>query len=357
MKSIITNEIVSSGGWISFERFMHLALYTPQIGYYASDSPKLGLMPESGSDFVTAPELSPVFGHVLAAQVKEALENTQCSEIWEFGAGSGALAEQVLDRLNALGVAIKNYTIVDVSTALRQRQKERLARFGDIVRWESSLPEKMQGVVLGNEVLDAMPVQLLARIGGEWHERGVAVRNSEFIWEDRPTSARPPLDVAGEHDYITEIHPQAEAFIRTLGEHLERGAVFFIDYGFGEREFYHPQRDMGTLACHRLHRMDDKPLEDVGSKDITAHINFTGIALSAQEAGLELLGYTSQGNFLLNCGLPQEMEHLDLPRRAMASKLLMEHEMGELFKVIGFVKGAQAWAALCFSHGERSRSL
>ena len=354
---VIAQAIAQAGGWLGFESFMQLALYAPGLGYYANDSTKLGLMPSSGSDFVTAPELSPVFGQLLAAQVQEALAHTQTSSIWEFGAGSGALAEQVLDALAAQSVQLDSYHIVDISGSLRQRQQERLARFGNLVRWESRLPSAIQGVVLGNEVLDAMPVQLLARVNGQWQERGVALQDGQLVWQDRPTSARPPLEVESDHDYLTEIHPQAEAFIHTLGQHLERGAAFFIDYGFGESEYYHPQRHMGTLACHRLHQMDDRPLEDVGSKDITAHINFTGIAVAAQDAGFELLGYTSQGHFLLNCGLPEKLATLGLAQRSMASKLVMEHEMGELFKVLGMVKGATPWPALGFLQGDRLHRL
>ncbi len=353
----IEQAIAQAGGWLGFDRFMHLALYAPGLGYYANASVKLGQMPASGSDFVTAPELSPVFGQLLAAQVAEALQHTATYEVWEFGAGSGALAEQLIASLQAQGAETQRYTIVDVSGSLRARQQERLARFGDLVHWADQLPPAMQGVVVGNEVLDAMPVQLLARTGGAWHERGVALDDGRLVWRDRPTPLRPPLDIAGEHDYVTEIHAQGEAFIRTLGAHLERGAAFFIDYGFGEDEYYHPQRHMGTLVCHRLHQMDDDPLTDVGSKDITAHVNFTGSAVAAQDAGFDILGYTSQGHFLLNCGFAQKAEQLALAQRPLAGKLVLEHEMGELFKVLGLVKGAAPWPALGFSHGDRTHRL
>ena len=353
----IEQAIAQAGGWLGFDRFMHLALYTPGLGYYANTSVKLGQMPASGSDFVTAPELSPVFGQLLAAQVAEALQHTATQQVWEFGAGSGALAEQLITRLQAQGADMQRYTIVDVSGSLRARQQERLARFGDLVHWADQLPPAMQGVVVGNEVLDAMPVHLLARTGGVWHERGVALDDGRLVWRDRPTPLRPPLDIAGKHDYVTEIHAQGEAFIRTLGAHLERGAAFFIDYGFGEDEYYHPQRHMGTLVCHRLHQMDDDPLADVGSKDITAHVNFTGSAVAAQDAGFDILGYTSQGHFLLNCGFAQKAEQLALAQRPLAGKLVLEHEMGELFKVLGLVKGAAPWDALGFSHGDRTHRL
>ncbi|WP_241209550.1 class I SAM-dependent methyltransferase, partial [Melaminivora alkalimesophila] len=284
---------------------MQQALYAHGLGYYAHGSRKFGTMPASGSDFVTAPELGPVFGQTLAVQLREALEATGTHELWEFGAGSGALAEQLL---GALGERVRRYTIVDLSGSLRARQQERLAAWGTRVQWADRLPEAIEGVVVGNEVLDAMPVQLLLRRGGIWHERGVALdAGGAFVWADRPTELRPPVEVVGEHDYLTEIHPQAEGFVRTLAAHLRRGAVFLIDYGFPDAEYYHPQRDMGTLVCHRAHRVDSDPLAEVGTKDITAHVNFTGIALAAQEAGLQVLGYTTQARFLFNCGLLQRL--------------------------------------------------
>ena len=347
--------IQAAGGRIGFDEFMAQALYTPGLGYYANDLRKLGLMPGSGSDFVTAPEITPLFGRTLAVQVAQALEQTQTNEIWEFGAGSGALALQLLQ---ALGEQVERYTIVDLSGALRARQQQTLQQFGDKVRWVSELPAAMQGVVVGNEVLDAMPVKLLARVEGIWFERFVAfdVASQRFHWVDQPTDLRPPVEIEGPHDYLTEIHPQAEAFIRTLADHLVRGAAFFFDYGFPEAEYYHPQRHMGTVMCHRAHQSDTDPLSDVGLKDITAHVNFTGIALAAQEAGLEVLGYSSQARFLINCGLPALMEQASLPERTHAGKLIMEHEMGELFKVIGLCKG-EPWDAIGFAAGDRTHTL
>lgn len=375
----IAQQIALQGGWVGFDRFMHWALYTPSLGYYANESAKFGMLPASGSDFVTAPELTPLFGRTLAVQVAEALERTQTHTVWEFGAGSGALALQLLE---ALGDAVHSYTIVDVSGSLRVRQQALLAAYAHKVRWLDALPDSFEGVVVGNEVLDAMPVKLLVRTavghaqtegrvllveevnppGGAWLERGVVVRQDEasqvvdFAWADRPTEAKPPLDVLGEHDYLTEIHPQAEAFIRTLGDRLHRGAVLLIDYGFDEAEYYHPQRHMGTVMCHQAHRSDDNPLADVGLKDITAHVNFTGIAVAAQEAGLDILGYASQGRFLINCGIVQSMQTLPLAERAQAAKLILEHEMGELFKVLALVKG-QAWPAVGFAQGDRTHKL
>ncbi|MDD2729253.1 SAM-dependent methyltransferase [Malikia sp.] len=338
---------------------MALALYQPGLGYYANDSVKFGALPGGGSDFVTAPELSRWFGRTLGCQVAQALAATGCSEVWEFGAGSGALARQILTQLDAMGHGEVRYRIVDLSGTLRARQQQALAAFGDRVRWVDRLPQQLEGVIVGNEVLDAMPVQLLQRRGGTWFERGVALRDGAFAWEDRPTALRPPFEIEGPHDYLTEIHPQAEAFVRTLAERWTRGAAFFIDYGFPESEYYHPQRHMGTLVCHRSHQVDHDPLVEVGRKDITAHVNFTGIALAAQDAGLPVLGYTSQGRFLINAGLIELAGELPVAERANLAKLVNEHEMGELFKVLAFAPAASAegWVPLGFTAGDRTHTL
>jgi SAM-dependent MidA family methyltransferase len=285
--------------------------------------------------------------------VVQALEATGTDEVWEFGAGTGALALQLLD---ALGDRVRRYTIVDLSESLKDRQRSALAAHADKVQWATELPAQLRGVVVGNEVLDAMPVKLLVRTSGVWHERGVAWHADGFAWADRPTALRPPTESEGEHDYLTEIHAQGEAFVRTLADRLTHGAAFLLDYGFPEGEYYHPQRHMGTVMCHRAHQSDDNPLLDVGLKDITAHVNFTGVALAAQDAGLEVLGYTNQAHFLLNCGLAQAMETAPLPDRVAAQKLIMEHEMGEFFKVIGLAAGAP-WNALGFARGDKTHTL
>jgi SAM-dependent MidA family methyltransferase len=336
---------------------MALALYAPGLGYYANTSRKFGTLPSSGSDFVTAPELSPLFGRALARQVGQALQACGSGEVWEFGAGSGALAAQLLE---TLGDAVQAYTIVDLSGSLRERQRERLAAHASKLRWVDVLPETMQGVIVGNEVLDAMPVQLLHFDGRQWLERGVVLAGETLAFGDRPTALRPPVD-EGELDtfapgYITEIHPQAEAFIATLADRLTRGAAFFIDYGFPAAEYYHPQRNGGTLMCHRAHQADADPLADVGEKDITAHVNFSAIALAGQDAGFDVLGYTTQAHFLMNCGLLDLLQGADLRSTANAQKLLTEHEMGELFKVIGFAKGC-AFDAIGFAAGDRTHTL
>ena len=378
LPALIAREIRAAGGWLPFERFMHLALYAPGLGYYARAARQFGQLPRSGSDFVTAPELSPLFARALAVQVADSLAATDTDEVWEFGAGSGALAAGLIEALDALGQPLARYTIVDVSGALRARQRQRLAAHGARVAWADALPPALRGVVVGNEVLDAMPVTLLARQGGQWHERGVIVDESNqaptpdrpapaaikteairFAWADRPTVLRPPVEVDGAHDYLTELHPQAHAFVATVAEALRRGgagAAYFIDYGFPEAEYYHPQRSGGTLVCHRAHRVDDDPLADVGDKDITAHVNFTGVALAAQDAGLDVLGYTSQGRFLLNRGIARALAEADLPTRANAMKLLDEHEMGELFKVIGLATPGHP-PARGFAQGDRTHRL
>ena len=378
LSALICSIMARQGGWLPFDRFMALALYAPGLGYYARGNRQFGMLPSSGSDFVTAPELSPLFGQALARQVAQALDGSGTDEVWEFGAGSGVLARELLD---TLGTRVKRYTIVDVSGALRERQREVLRLHLDRVRWIDEWPETLQGVVVGNEVLDAMPVQLLHFDGQHWHERGVALREAggdsahaapPWAWADRRTDLRPPVEdvlsvEAGSGAmFTTEIHPQAEAFIATLAERLHRGAAFFIDYGFPAAEYYHPQRSGGTLMCHRAHQADTDPLADVGAKDITAHVNFTGIAMAAQSAGLQVLGYTSQARFLMNCGLLDLLQGADAftvdtaSTIANAQKLLTEHEMGELFKVIGFAKQCDAaftTAPIGFTHGDRTHTL
>jgi SAM-dependent MidA family methyltransferase len=355
---LIRRAIDTAGGWLPFDRFMALALYAPGLGYYAHGSRQFGTLPAKGSDFVTAPELSPLFGAALAHQLRQALQATATDEIWEFGAGSGALALQLLQ---ALGECVRRYTIVDLSGALRARQRELLAPFGQRVRWLDALPDSMHGVVVGNEVLDAMPVQRLHWNGSAWFERGVAAAAEGLAFADRPTGLRPPVQAAFVPGTTVEIHPQAEAFVRTLADRLQRGAAFFIDYGFPDLEYYLPERVDGTLMCHRAHRADSDPLIAIGEKDITAHVNFSAIALAAQEAGFEVLGYTSQAHFLLNCGFAALMDEArrrgDWPALAAAHKLIAEHEMGELFKVIGLLRGAPAFDAVGFAEGDRSHRL
>lgn len=345
--------IDQGGGWLPFDRFMAIALYEPGLGYYSRGSRQLGHWPASGSDFVTAPELSPLFGQALAAQVLQGLDAAGVDEVFEFGAGSGALAAQLL---GALGEQVRRYTIVDVSGALRERQAHTLAPWAPRVRWLDQWPEAMHGVVLGNEVLDAMPVKLLHWQGKTWLERGVALHKDQLVFADQATALQPPVPGPFVAGTVTEIHLQARAFISSLAERLSRGLALFIDYGFPEAEYYHPQRLGGTLMCHRAHQADGNPLVDVGDKDITAHVNFSAIALTAQDAGLDVLGYTSQAHFLINCGLPDLMQTADVRTRANAARLIHEHEMGELFKVLALGRGL-ALDPLGFSAGDRLHTL
>jgi SAM-dependent MidA family methyltransferase len=344
--------IEEAGGWIGFERFMAEALYAPGLGYYARSDRQFGAFPESGSDFTTAPEMTPLFGRALARQVAQAMEACGVDEVWEFGAGSGALALQLL---GALGDRVSRYTIVDLSGALRARQQATLAAFANRVQWADRIPDAMNGVVVGNEVLDAMPVALLHWDGERWRERGVVRRAEAFAFEDRDTPMRPPIDSAFTPGTTVEIHRHARAFVATLAGRLARGAAFFVDYGFPEHEYYHPQRTGGTVMCHRAHRADTDALSDVGAKDITAHVDFTGIALAAQDAGMAVLGYTSQARFLMNCGVLELAAGADARELSAVHKLLGEHEMGELFKAIGFA--TQPFDALGFRDGDRSHRL
>ena len=375
LAELIAHEIRERGGWMGFERFMELALYAPGLGYYSGGRRVLGQRPQDGSDFVTAPELTPLFGEVLARQVLQALDATGTDEVWEFGAGTGALAEQLLGEL---GDRIQRYVIVDLSGSLRDRQHQRLIKAHPSlvhkVIWADSLPEAMSGVIVGNEVLDAMPVRLLSWDGARWQERGVALApqgdtpHPTFAWADRPApeGVRPPTehpDSAYPPGTVTETHAQAEAFVSTLAQRMTRGAAFFLDYGFPEHEYHLPQRHGGTLMCHHAHTADADPLAMVGDKDITAHVNFTGIALAGQDAGWEVLGYCSQGRFLSNCGLGEALARTgqasnaaDIQSRVALQMLVAEHEMGELFKVIGFVKGPW-FEAIGFAHGDRTHTL
>ena len=389
LADLIAHEIRERGGWMRFERFMELALYAPGLGYYSGGRRVIGTGPQDGSDFVTAPELTPLFGQVVATQLRQALDATGTNEIWEFGAGTGALAEQLLGEL---GERISRYTIVDLSGTLRDRQHQRLQKehpsLVHKVVWADSLPDALEGVIVGNEVLDAMPVHLMSWDGERWLERGVGLAGPEaapetapdaapdaaadtsprFVWLDRPApeGVRPPTERA-DSEYVpgtvTETHGQAEAFVATLAERMTRGAAFFLDYGFPEGEYYHPQRTGGTLMCHHLHQSDPDPLVKVGEKDITSHVNFTGIALAGQEAGWEVLGYASQGRFLTNCGLGEALARTgeastaeQFKARGAMQMLLAEHEMGELFKVIGFATPGHP-PARGFAAGDRLHRL
>ena len=264
----IRAELEAAGGWLPFDRYMERALYAPGLGYYSGGARKFGLRGDDGSDFVTAPELSPLFAATLARPLAEALEASGTRDLMEFGAGTGKLAAGLLNALDALGVEFDSYSIVDLSGELRERQRETIEAAAPAlaakVRWLDALPEQFEGVVIGNEVLDAMPVRLFAFTDGAWHERGVMWRDEAFAFDDRPVSAAADIALLAEietagDDYVTETHDAARAFTRTICTMLARGAAFFIDYGFPRHEYYHAQRAQGTLMCHYRHRAHGDP--------------------------------------------------------------------------------------------------
>ena len=361
----ITAEIASGGGWLSFERYMALALYAPGLGYYMAGARKLG----RDGDFVTAPEISRLFGRALARQVGDLIA-AGLSDILEIGAGSGALAADLLLELERLDRLPPRYLILELSPDLRQRSRDTLAARAphllERVAWLNALPTAFTGVVIGNEVLDAMPAHVLVRAGGSAQELGVAVASGAFTWAGRPASpelAALALSRFPAESYRSEVQLVACGFVRTLGRLLERGVALFFDYGFPRAEYYHPQRAAGTLMCHYRHRAHDDPFYLPGLQDITTHIDFSAIAEAGGEAGLKLLGYTSQAQFLVNCGItgllsetPAHDAATYAPLAAQAQKLLSPAEMGELFKVIALTRGVPAPLA-GFVSGDRRHAL
>ena len=304
----IAEAIAASGGWLGFDRYMDMALYEPGLGYYVAGARKLG----AGGDFVTAPEVSSLFSAALARQVGEVLR-AGGGEILELGAGSGRMAADLLGALDALGCSPEHYFILEVSAELRARQRELLGRLPHRltarVQWLDRLPDRFTGVILGNEVLDALPVHLVA-----WHdtvavERGVILRDGEFAFEDRPIVDPKLLHAAFRLDpprpYVSEIGFAACALVRSLASMLERGVVLLVDYGFGEGEYYHPQRGAGTLMCHYRHRAHADPFFWPGLQDITAHVDFSAILRAGLEGGLSFMGYTTQAHWLVNLGITE----------------------------------------------------
>ena len=363
---LIRRDIAAHDGWISFARYMELALYAPGLGYYTAGAYKFG----AAGDFITAPELSPLFGRTLARQVAEII-TTSSPHILELGAGSGKLAADMLAELELRGSLPDSYAILEVSADLRARQqalmRERLPHLLDRVSWLDALPDKFRGAIIANELLDSIPVHLVHWRDSAITERGVALGKSGFIWEERAVSDTALLHAAQKiivpDDYVSEICLAARGLINSLAQRLEQGALLFIDYGFGAREFYHPQRSSGTLMCHYRHHAHDDPFFLPGLQDITAHVNFTDIAECGIDAGLELAGYTSQAFFLINCGITELLEDTSpenirdyLPLSAQLQKLTSPAEMGELFKVIAL--GKNMAEPLCgFVRGDLTRTL
>lgn len=354
-------------GFMPFEQWMHLALYAPGLGYYAAGSTKFGQNLPTG-DFTTAPELTPLFGQTLARQVAQVLRESDSIRVLEFGAGSGALAAAIIPALRELGIE-PEYRILEVSADLRARQALRLAEFGAGVQWLDTLPTQFSGCILANEVLDAMPTTLFCwSDDASVMEIGVRVEGTDaspsFALAQR--TANPALQAAVAarmpplRGYQSEINPQAESWIAQMGSWLERGAAILIDYGFPQREYYHPQRATGTLMCHFRHHSHDQPLLYPGVQDITTHVDFTAMADAALEAGLDVMGYTSQARFLMNAGLAEQLALQDMTASGAAlsamQKLVSEAEMGELFKVLAIGRGINA-PLIGFSRGDRRDRL
>ena len=353
----IRSAIAAAAGHIPFSRYMELALYAPGLGYYAAGAAKLG----AGGDFVTAPEMTPLFATALATQVAAILAVTERREIVELGGGSGRLASDLLAALAARDALPSRYAMLEVSPDLAQRQRETLARDApahlDRVKWIAALPDTIDGALLANEVLDAVPVELVARRGGRWFERGVTWdgARSAFAWAERPAGARVEAMAAARFprngDYVSELNPAAEALVEDIGRRLTGGAALYIDYGFPATEYYHPQRSEGTLMCHYRHRAHDDPFAWPGLTDITAHVDFTAMAEAGERAGLEVAGFTALAPFLLGCGMLDALAATGAPEspayiRAAAAvqKLLAPSEMGELFKVLALARSeAIAW--------------
>jgi SAM-dependent MidA family methyltransferase len=374
LSDLVQQEMAKAGGWLSFSDFMHMALYTPALGYYSGGLTKFGSDESGGGDFVTAPQISPLFAQSLARQVGQVLSSvSRDANVLELGAGTGKLAADLLLALDELNQLPNQYCILEVSDHLRQVQRDTLkeklpqALFGKVT-WLDSLPNDFVGMMLGNEVLDAIPVHLLVKKEGGLYERGVAFDDG-FQWQDKALKS---VDLAGgldvdqfPNDYLTEVCPAANGLIQSLGAALKTGAVLMIDYGFAASEYYHPQRNEGTLMCHYQHYAHSDPLVYIGLQDVTAHVNFSAIAQAGLDGGLDFYGYCSQAQFLLNCGLldllakesPDDITRYT-PIAAGVQKLLSPSEMGDLFKVISFTKDLNDDLTLLgFVEGDKSHTL
>jgi SAM-dependent MidA family methyltransferase len=343
----IREEIHRVDGQLGFDRFMEFALYLPELGYYASIAEKFG--PEG--DFTTAPLLTPVFGISIAAQLAEVLAQQPDMGVLEYGAGTGQLAIAVLTELDRLDCLPTSYDIVERSASLRLRQqqliREQIPVLAERVNWLDESPSGYRGVVVANELLDAMPVKRLVNSSEGFRERVVELNGDELTMVDGPLC--PPeverrlavFELA--NGYQTEINCSAEAWIESLGGVLEEGLVLIVDYGYSRAEYYHPQRDQGTFLCYFRHRAVDDPLRLPGLQDMTAHVDFTAMAEAADRAGLAVAGFTTQANFLISCGVLDQLatrvadaDYVDL--LAPVKQLLLPGGMGEVFKVLALTK-------------------
>lgn len=357
MARMIRERIAAAGGWLSFEAFMELALYAPGLGYYSAGGAKIG----AGGDFTTAPELSDLFSVCVARQCGEVLERTGGS-ILELGAGTGRMAATVLETLASLGTLPESYAILEVSADLRDRQRTRIEQLPERLRkrvvWFDRLPSKpLTGVVLANEVLDALPCRRLVVRDGAARELGVAAADAgtargdshEFVELERTADA--DLAAAWQRltrelpyelpdGYRTELCLRVEPWIASLAECLERGVMLLFDYGLPRSHYYHPQRMEGTLRCHYKHRVHDDPFINVGVQDITAWVDFTRVAEAADAAGLQVRGFATQAAFLLGLGIESLVR--DLRQSSEARQLLLPGEMGEAFKAIALARELDA---------------
>ena len=357
--AMLRTEVANAGGWVSFERFMDRALYAPGLGYYAAGARKFG----AEGDFVTAPEISALFGQTLAKSIAGVLRQTG-GDVLELGPGSGKLAKDILCALDEIGdgdVMPNRYCLLEVSAELRERQQIEIStlpvHLATRAVWLEALPADFTGMIIANEVLDVIPVHLVCWRNGEILERGVAVKDGDFVWQDVPipnTALRArAMEIGGAYlgpspvdNYLSEIAPAVGGLVGSLAHSLKQGAMLLIDYGFRGAEFYHPHRATGTLMCHYRHFAHADPFQFPGLQDITAHVDFSLVAGAGIAAGLDLAGYTTQANFLLASGLTDLLAKVDprdaanyLPLTNQVQRLVSPAEMGEFFKVIGFTRG------------------
>ena len=345
----IKDIIRGDGGWVPFAKYMDLAMFAPGLGYYSAGAAKIG----AAGDFTTAPEMTTLFGATLAKQVAQVL-GAIGGDVLEFGAGSGKLARDLLRGLRKLGCEPRRYLILEPSPDLRERQmallKKEIPEFSSRLCWIDRMPENFCGAMIANEVLDAMPIDLISWQADGVYERGVAVSNGEFIWRNRKLESGALLvhaqSVRVASGYASEIHRAGAAFVRSVGDALKHGVALLIDYGFLDHEYYHADRSTGTLMCHYRHRAHTDPFFMPGAQDITAHVNFSAMIDAARGAGLEIEGYTTQAKFLIASGITDQLSQIDpsdaaqyLPLANQAQRLLSPAEMGELFKVLAIGRG------------------
>jgi SAM-dependent MidA family methyltransferase len=369
--SLIQKTINAQKGWINFAEFMHLALYAPGLGYYSAGGQKLGDSKTGGGDFVTAPQISPLFAQTISNQISQILHITH-GNILELGAGTGKLAADIVLTLAEKNSVPAKYFILEVSDHLCQVQLETLQSslpqdLVERVEWLTELPSNFNGVIIGNEVLDAIPVHIVNVKNDGIYERGIAIEAAEFVWQDKVLSEPSLLDVVSKlnlpEGYVTEVCPAASGLIASLAHSLQQGMILMIDYGFSAREYYHPQRNQGSLMCHYQHYAHSDPLINIGLQDITAHVDFTTVAHTGVNHGLALSGFCSQAQFLMNCGILELMSQVSphdmaryVPLAAAAQKLLSPAEMGDLFKVIAFSKNIDE-PLIGFDSGDKSHTL